>query len=63
MFSSPQSRLIVRAVLAGIATFAVKLQAGPLTHAVLVGAVTAAVWAAVEVLTPVNALVGIGKKV
>lgn len=58
LFASPSARLLIRAVLAGIATFAVKLQDAPLTRAAVVGAITAAVWAAVEYLTPVNQLVG-----
>lgn len=59
MVSSPKVRLIVRAVLAGVAALVASLQANPsYDKAALVAAVTAGAWAAIEVLTPVNGLVG-----
>lgn len=59
MFSSPQLRLVIRALLAGLATFAATLnQATSFEKSTIIGAITAAVWATVEYVTPVNALVG-----
>lgn len=61
MFTHPVSRLAVRALLAGLAAFTAQLQAGdPLTGTSLRAAVIAAVFAAVEIATPVNRAVGVG---
>lgn len=63
MFSNPKVRLVLRAVLAGLVAGAVSLQAAddPFSTAALYAAGIAAFWAAVEYLTPLNALVGVGK--
>ncbi len=62
VLASGWSRLVVRAVLAGALVFVTTLQAAddPLGRSTLVGAATAAFWAAVEILTPVNRTVGVG---
>ena len=61
---TPTVRLSVRALLAGAAVFASSLQqqGGQLDSAALRAALAAAVLAAVEFLTPVNATVGVGRK-
>lgn len=60
MLKSPISRLIARAVLAGATVFVTTLSAAddPFAKSVLIGALTAAVWAALEVFTPLNRSVG-----
>lgn len=62
MLHTPESRLIVRAILAGAVAFVTALQAAddPLANASLLAAAVAAGWAAVEILTPVNRSVGPG---
>ena len=62
MLASPWARLVVRALLAAAAVFVSTLQASndPLGKATLLAAATAAGWAAVEILTPVNRTVGVG---
>jgi len=62
MLHSAWSRLLARAALAAAAVFLATLQAAddPLGKATLLGAATAALWAAVEILTPVNRSVGAG---
>jgi len=56
-------RLAVRALAVGLTTLLVQLQqSSSWSTAVVEAAVVAAVLAALEVLTPVNALVGFGKK-
>jgi hypothetical protein len=59
LLSSPQARLIGRAILAGLAAFAVALQTGgSLDWAGVKAAAVAGVWALLEYATPLNALVG-----
>lgn len=60
MFNDPRVRLVARAVLAGLVVFAQALQSAndPFAKSALVGAVTAAVWAVVEYVTPLNKTVG-----
>lgn len=62
MLASAWSRLIVRALMAGAITFVTTLQAAedPFGKAALLGAAIAAGWAAIEILTPVNRMVGTG---
>lgn len=62
MLKSAWSRLFARALLAGAAVFLSTLQASddPLGKATLLAAATAAAWAAIEILTPVNRLIGTG---
>lgn len=59
--NSPQMRLVVRAILAGVAVLVTKLVAadGEVTMSLVVGAATAGGWAALEYITPLNALVGL----
>ena len=60
---NPVVRLIARALVAGAAAFVAQLQASESWDAALLrSALIAAVLAAVEVLTPVNAVVGAWKK-
>lgn len=60
--SGPQLRLILRAVLVGVVTFAERLQASSSWDKSLVeGAIVAAVLAGAEAFTPLNAVVGVGK--
>ena len=63
LLGSPQVRLVVRALLAGVATFVSTLQAsgGTLNTSLVIGALTAAGWAVIEYITPLNALVGVFK--
>ncbi len=59
MFASAPARLLLRALLAGLGTFAATLnQSNHFDKSVIIGAVTAAVWATVEYVTPINQLVG-----
>lgn len=59
MFASASTRLVLRALLAGLGTFAATLnQSTSFNRSVVIGAITAAVWAAVEYVTPINQLVG-----
>lgn len=58
MFASPAARLIMRALLAGLAVLVTSLQTTGLTHSGLIAAAVAASWAVVEYLTPINQLVG-----
>jgi hypothetical protein len=61
--SSPVVRLVGRALLAGVATFVSVLQttSGHMGRDVLIGAITAGAWAAVEYITPLNGVVGPNK--
>lgn len=61
--SSAQARLLARAVLSGIAAFVAFEQASdqPLSTTVIIGALWAAGHAALEYITPLNALVGLFK--
>lgn len=63
MKGNPYLRLVVRAVLAGalVALEALSNADDPLSSAVLRGAIIAGVWAALEYVTPLNRLVGVGK--
>ena len=63
MFESPVTRLAGRALLAGLAVFLTTLQttSGHIGRDVLAGALTSAGLAALEVLTPLNKTVGVGK--
>ncbi len=58
--SRPIVRLAVRALLAGAAVFVATVQAAenPTSKTVLVAALVAAGWAALEAFTPLNSLVG-----
>lgn len=58
MFANPTVRLILRALLAGLAVMVTSLQASGLTHSGLIAAAVAGSWAALEYLTPINQLVG-----
>lgn len=62
MLNSPVSRLVARAVLAGAVAFCTALQAAddPLAGASLLAAAVAGLWAAAELLTPLNRSVGPG---
>jgi F0F1-type ATP synthase alpha subunit len=62
---TPAWRLVLRALLAGVAAFVQQLQATDhLDRAVVVAALIAAGWAVAEYLLPfLNATVGIGKDV
>lgn len=62
--NSPLVRLAIRAILVGAAVFVAQLQAAddPTSTSVLVGALVAAGWAALEAFTPLNSLVGYFKK-
>lgn len=56
-------RLVFRAVLAGVTTFCVQLQGSTSWDAaVLKAAIVAAILATAEALTPLNAVVGVGKE-
>lgn len=59
LFGPAWLRLLERAALAGLATFATNLSgASTLDRSAVIGAATAAAWAAVEYFTPLNSLVG-----
>ena len=59
---SPTVRLIVRAILAGVVAFATQLQQSTnWDRSLISGAIVGAVLAAAEVLTPLNATVGVAK--
>jgi len=58
VFASPGIRLVLRALLAGLATLAASLQGQTLSHAGVVAAITAAAWTVLEYLTPLNQTVG-----
>lgn len=62
MLRSAVSRLAVRALLAGASVMVATLQASddPTSRSVLLGAVVAGFWAALEILTPLNRTVGVG---
>ena len=64
MLLAPVLRLGARALLAGLAVFVTTLQQanGHITRAVLFAALTAGAWAALEYLTPLNGVVGVGKQ-
>lgn len=60
--TAPQIRLALRALLAGLLTLGTQLQqSAAWDNALLRSAIVAAVLAALEVFTPVNAVVGPGK--
>ena len=62
LFATAKARLIVRAIMAGLAAFAVQIHAGGSGgSAAIIAAVTAGAWSALEYLTPVNRSVGHGK--
>lgn len=63
ILQSPQARLVVRALLAGAAVLVSTLSAGDgtLSVSILTGALSAAGLAALEYITPLNALVGLFK--
>lgn len=59
---TPTVRLVVRALVAGLTTFATQLQGSTSWDAGLVkGAIVAGVLATLEYLTPLNPHVGVGK--
>lgn len=60
---NPIVRLAIRAILVGAAVLVTQLQAAddPTSSAVLVSALVAAGWAALEAFTPLNSLVGFFK--
>jgi len=59
---TPTVRLILRALLVGVASAAGQLQSSSSwDRSILVGAIVAGVLAAAEVLTPLNSTVGPGK--
>ena len=59
---SPTVRLIVRALLVGVVTAGEKLQSSSSwDRALIAGAIVGGVLAAAEVLTPLNATVGVAK--
>lgn len=62
MLKSPLSRLVGRAIVVGLAVFFGQLAAAqePFSQSVLIAAATAAVTAALELLTPLNKSVGVG---
>lgn len=62
MLTTPWSRLVARAILAGVVAFATTLHASddPFGRASLLAAAVAAGWAAVEIVTPINRSVGPG---
>ena len=64
IFSNPTVRLAGRAIVAGLLVFGTTIQAGgfALDHAALYAAAGAAISAALEVFTPLNAIVGVFKK-
>ena len=59
---SPVTRLVVRALLAGLVVIVTTLQTSddPTSKSVLLGAIVAGFWAAAETLTPLNRSVGVG---
>lgn len=60
--TGPQIRLALRAVLVGVTSLLVQLQqSAEWDNALLRSAITAAILAALEALTPLNAVVGVGK--
>lgn len=61
MFHNAWVRLVGRAVIAGALVFFTQLSAAdePFSQSVLLGAAGAAVLAAVEILTPLNKLIGV----
>lgn len=60
--SNPTVRLALRALVAGASVFIERVQgSADWNHALVSGALVAAALAAVEVFTPVNAIVGVGK--
>lgn len=62
--NTPLVRLGVRAILVGAAVLVAQLQAAddPTSGSVLIAALVAAGWAALEAFTPLNSLVGYFKK-
>ena len=58
--SNPVVRLAIRSILVGLAVVVAQLQAAddPSSKSVLVAAVVAGGWAALEAFTPLNSLVG-----
>jgi len=59
---TPTVRLILRALLVGVASAAGQLQgSSSWDRSILVGAIVAGVLAAAEFLTPLNAVVGVNK--
>ena len=61
IFAAPGSRLLVRALLAGVGVALAYVQTHGTSHAALWGAISAAAWALIEYVTPVNKSVGVGK--
>ena len=64
MLKSPHARVVARALLAGLITFATLVNQAddPFSTAVLQAAAISALWVVVENITPLNALVGWFKK-
>lgn len=64
LFDSPVGRLVGRAVIVFLSVTAGQLQVAdePFGKAALTAAVTAGITAAFEVFTPLNRVVGVGKK-
>lgn len=60
MLRSPVSRLVLRALLAGLGAFVAALQGQTLTASAVEGAIVAGVLAVLEVVTPLNRTVGVG---
>lgn len=62
MLNTALQRLVARAVIAGGLAFFGSLQVAddPFSRSALLAAATTALWAALELLTPVNRSVGVG---
>lgn len=58
-FADPKVRLAARALLAGLLVAYSHLKGGHITHGVLVAALVAGGWAAVELFTPANGVLGL----
>lgn len=59
--NSPVARLVARALIAGLTSFLVLTKGQDWDWSIVGGAIVASVLAALEVLTPLNPNVGVGK--
>ena len=62
LFANAKVRLVGRAVVAGLAVALTQASDSDYSSAALKGALTAGVFAAIEVLTPLNSLIGVFKQ-
>lgn len=62
LFKNPKARLAARAVLAGVAVAYTHLKGGNIDRGAIEAALVAGAWAGIELVTPLNGVLGVFKQ-